>query len=174
VDAPGPGRRAHDQHGGPAPPHGLGARERHGGRRGQRAKKIHDETGRTSFSITGDAGQAAYPKTENWQKTLGGYTTWGSGNVRIEGNTAIMEVTVHAEDRYNFNRGQSDIATKTPDDENGRFAELGWAKSFDVSGTITRTVTWELGSSAPPVVSDGDVDRDPAGEDRADGAGSSR
>jgi hypothetical protein len=85
-----------------------------------------------------------------------------------------MEVTVHAEDRYNFNRGDEDIATKAPDDENGRFAELGWAKSFDVNGSVTRTVTWELGSDKPPVVSGGETDRNPAGEDRVDGAGSAR
>ena len=139
------------------------------------AEQIHGETGRTSFSVTGDAVQASpYPAEENWQKTLGGHTTWGSGNVRIEGNTATMEVTVHAEDRYNFNRGDEDIATKAPDDENGRFAELGWAKSFDVNGSVTRTVTWELGSDKPPVVSGGETDRNPAGEDRVDGAGSAR
>jgi hypothetical protein len=141
----------------------------------QWAEQIHRETGRTSFSMTGDAAQASpYPAEENWQKALGGHTIWGSGNVRVEGNTATMDVTVHAEDRYNFNRGANDIATGTPDEENGRFAELGWARSFDVSGSVTRTVTWELGSDAPPVVSGGNVDRNPAGEDRADGAGSGR
>lgn len=139
------------------------------------AEQLHNQTGSTAFSITGDATQAKpYPDTENWQKALGGHTIWGSGNVRIDGNTATMEVTVHAEDRYNFNRGESDIATGTPDEENGRFAELGWAKSFDVSGSVTRTVTWELGSGQPPVVEGGDVDRNPTGEDRADERGSGR
>jgi hypothetical protein len=139
------------------------------------ADELHKQTGSTSFSITGDAAKAEYPVTENWRKALGGHTIWGSGDVRIDGNTATMEVTVHAEDRYNFDRGKSDIDSGTPDSVNGRFAELGWAKSFDVSGTLTRTVTWELGSGQPPVIEGGgDVDRDPAGEDRADGSRSGR
>ncbi len=69
--------------------------------------------------------------------------------------------------RYGERGGESD-------DENGRFAELGWTKSFDGSGSITRTVTWELGSDLPAVVETGDVGRTSAGEDRIDGRGSSR
>jgi hypothetical protein len=136
---------------------------------------LHRETGQTEFSFSGDAVQPrSYPATENWQKVLGGHAIWGSGDVRIEGNTITMEVTIHAEGRYNFNRGEEDIATGTPDEENGRFAELGWAKSFDVSGSVTRTVTWELGSDLPPVAEGGNVDREPAGEDRIDGRDCSR
>lgn len=143
----------------------------------QAAERIHEKTGRTEFSISGDATSSSphYPETENWQKTLGGHTVWGSGDVRIEGNQATMTVTVHAEDRYNFNRGAADIATGTPDSVNGRFTELGWSKPFNVNGSLTRTITWELGSSAPPeVIEPGDVERNPAGEDRADGRESSR
>jgi hypothetical protein len=138
----------------------------------QWAERIHGESGRTSFSMTGDAStvpDSLYPDTENWQKTLGGYTVWGSGDVTIDGNRATMTVTVHAEDRYNFDRGKADVATGVADAENGRFAELGWAKSFDTSGAVTRTISWELGSSAPPeVVDEGDVDRNPGREDRVD------
>jgi uncharacterized protein YukE len=141
----------------------------------QWAEQLHRETGQTSFSVSGDAVQPRYyPGTENWQKTLGGHTIWGSGDVRIQGNTVTMEVTIHAEDRYNFNRGEEDIATGVPDEANGRFAELGWAKSFDVSGSLTRTVTWELGSDQPPIMEGGAVDREPGGEDRIDGRGSSQ
>ncbi|WP_149203304.1 hypothetical protein [Actinotalea subterranea] len=64
----------------------------------------------------------------------------------VEGTTVTMTVTVHAEDHYSFNRGQADIASGAPDDANGRFTEVGWAKPFPTSGGLTRTITWQVGS----------------------------
>jgi hypothetical protein len=108
------------------------------------------KSGNGSFPVTGAAHPAgSYPATENWQKAIGGYQQWSSANVKVEGNKVTMEITVHAEDRYNFNRGASDIATGAPDNANGRFTELGWAKSFDTHGEVKKTVTWTLGSPPP-------------------------
>jgi len=105
--------------------------------------------GATSFSVTGPAhASSQYPTTENWQKTLGAYQQWSSADVSVKGNQVTMTIKVHAEDHYNFNRGQSDIASGAPDNANGRFTELGWAKPFDTHGEITRTITWTLGQ--PP------------------------
>lgn len=102
--------------------------------------------GNSSFSFTGQPSTTShYPATENWQKAIGGHQQWSSGNVIVYGGTATMTVTVHADDHYNFNRGQADIASNVPDEENGRFAEIGWAKPFDSSGSVTRTVTWTVG-----------------------------
>lgn len=103
--------------------------------------------GNTQFAMSGDATTApSYPATENWQKTIGGYQQWSSANVTLDGGTVTMTVTVHAEDYYNFNRGQADIASGAPDDANGRFTEIGWAKPFPTSGELTRTITWPVGS----------------------------
>ncbi|HML50121.1 MAG TPA: hypothetical protein PKD84_01755 [Propionicimonas sp.] len=108
--------------------------------------------GNQSFSMTGPAsGSQHYPVTENWQKTIGGYQQWSSAEVTTSGNTATMTITVHAEDYYNFNKGQADIASGTPDNVNGRFCEIGWAKPFPTSGEVTRVVTWELGSNNPTI-----------------------
>lgn len=133
--------------------------------------------GHTNFSITGDTRTVGsndpalpYPKTEDWQKTIGAYQQWSHGNVRVEGNRVFMDVTVEAQDRYNFNKGAADIATGQPDNANGRFAELGWAKPFDTHGSITKTISWELGQ--PPqsgTMTDVSIpQRDPGGEDRID------
>lgn len=109
--------------------------------------------GNGSFQVTGPARVSAnYPSTENWQKTIGGYQQWSSANVTVNGNQVTMSVTVHAEDHYNFNRGQSDIASGASDNDNGRFTELGWARPFDTHGQVTRTITWTLGS--PPSAAD--------------------
>jgi uncharacterized protein YukE len=134
--------------------------------------------GNTHFSLTGGAHPAtAYPQTENWQKTIGGYQQWSSADVTVENGRVTMQVTVHAEDYYNFNPDQKDIASGAGDNENGRFTEIGWAKPFPSSGDVTRTVTWPVGSPPPTVdVGPGDVERTPGlgREDRADERGSSR
>lgn len=107
------------------------------------AMRLHKESGQSQFRMTGGV-SGADSETENWQKTLGSFATWGSADVRIEGGRATMEITIHAEDRYNFNEGESDIATGKPDNENGRFETLGWARSFRAHGALTRTVTWDV------------------------------
>ncbi|MDO5736590.1 MAG: hypothetical protein Q4P15_08970 [Propionibacteriaceae bacterium] len=109
--------------------------------------------GRTEFQVSGPAhGTQFQPETENWQKTIGAYQQWSSANVTVENGMVTMEITVHAEDRWNFNRGAFDVETGYPDDANGRFQEVGWAQSFDTSGETTRTITWPQGS--PPSAGD--------------------
>lgn len=51
------------------------------------------------------------------------------------------------EDKYNFNRGQVDIATGLPDNENGAFEVLGWAKSFMSKGETTFEFSWRKGET---------------------------
>lgn len=127
--------------------------------------------GNRSFSMTGDAGlNSTYPTTENWAKTIGGHQLWSSADVQVDGSKVTMKVTVNAEDHYNFNRSQQDIATGAPDDDNGRFIELGWAKPFDSHGEITRTISWDLGDAAPGA-GVGDTERNPGREDREDDIG---
>ncbi|MEO7447861.1 MAG: WXG100 family type VII secretion target [Humibacillus sp.] len=134
--------------------------------------------GNTSFNMTGDAHPStAYPESENWQKTIGGYQQWSSADVTVADGQVSMQVTVHAEDYYNFNPNQSDIASGAGDNENGRFTEIGWAKPFPSSGEVTRTITWPVGTPPPSIdVGSGDVERTPGlgREDRADERGSSR
>lgn len=111
------------------------------------------DQGSGTFSVSGQAHTAGtYPTTENWQKAIGGYQQWSSANVTVNGDQVSMRVTVHMMDRYNFNRGQADIASGAPDNANGRFTELGWAQPFDTRGQITKTVTWTLGQ--PPSAAD--------------------
>ena len=100
----------------------------------------------TSFEMNSDAGSAGhYPETENWQKAIGAHLIWGYAVVECCGDKFEMSLRMHELDRYNFNRGASDIATGAPDNANGRFAVLGWARSFLTRGTVERIVTWERG-----------------------------
>lgn len=104
-----------------------------------------------SFNITGQAVRTGDPTTENWQKTVGKHWIWGHARVEtcVNGDPKKMSmvITMHEKDRYNFNKGANDIATGAPDSGNGRFATLGWAKSFITNGTVERKVTWTVGQA---------------------------
>lgn len=137
--------------------------------RAQQGAEMLFRDGNRTFSMSGDAtatSSAEYPDTENWQKTIGGHQVWSSANVSVVGDTATMTVTVHGEDYYNFNRGQSDIGSGASDDENGRFTEIGWAKPFESSGSVVRTVTWNIGDASSTTTSEsGSPERNPGRED---------
>ena len=121
-------------------------------------------TDRRQFPITGPAipcGSDAedlpyivdhfpYPSTENWQKTIGAHVIWLSGEVRVyapalaSGPTTFEGAMIlHADDRYNFNPGDNDVATDIPDSENGRFEQIGWAHQFDHFSTLQRHLKWD-------------------------------
>ncbi|MCA2188436.1 hypothetical protein LDL05_25600 [Nonomuraea cavernae] len=107
------------------------------------AVRLYRESGRTDFQMTGGVLHTA-AETENWDKTLGGHVQWGNADVKVSGNQATMTITIHAEERYNFNKGETDAATGAADDDNGRFETLGWARSYRSHGALTRTVTWTI------------------------------
>lgn len=93
--------------------------------------------------------EGPYPVTQNWRKTIGGHTNYTTTKVEVSGDTVTATVTVYARDRWNFDSGKSDPDSGTPDAVNGRFEELGWAKSFDTSGSMTKTYTWKVGEQPP-------------------------
>jgi len=100
----------------------------------------------------GNSDKFPYPATENWQKAIGGHQIWMSATVTVKpgekpGDPAqfSMRETLHAEDRYNFNPGAADIATGTPDSENGRFERTGLAHQYMNYATLERDVSWMQG-----------------------------
>lgn len=110
------------------------------------------------FSVTG--GQIScgsdslfpYPATENWQKAIGGHIIWLSGTVDVldqKGEIWFeLHMTLHAEDRYNFNPGQNDIATGIPDSDNGIFEITGLGNQFDQTAELRRIIKWKYGTLA--------------------------
>ncbi|WP_437722424.1 eCIS core domain-containing protein [Sorangium sp. So ce861] len=50
-----------------------------------------------------------------------------------------VEMTIHAEDMYNFNPGAADIATGAPDSANGRFEITGLGHEYLNRGTFTHS-----------------------------------
>ncbi|TDC99287.1 hypothetical protein E1292_32415 [Nonomuraea deserti] len=105
----------------------------------ENAERLYRESGRQNFQMTGEPTQIKETETKNWEFALGRHSIWGSADVRVDGNQATMDITVHAYDRYNFNREDKWI-----NQDNGRFETLGWARSYDTHGGLKRTVTWTL------------------------------
>ena len=69
-----------------------------------------------------------------------------------------IDMTIHAEDRYNFNPGAADIASGTPDAANGRFEVTGLGQEYMNRGTYAQPFEFDAtmepasspGSSASP------------------------
>jgi len=105
-----------------------------------------------------------YPATENWQKAIGSHFIWLSGSVTIGSNAGQPSfagvMTLHAEDRYNFNPGAKDIATGIPDSANGVFEVTGLAQQYMNYATLQRTLRWIGSTAASPEVIRIDATRD--------------
>jgi hypothetical protein len=125
---------------------------------------------RTKFSVTsgvfhvgGSGGIAPYPATSNWQKAIGAHELWVSANVTAsctEGKIYFdADMTIHMEDRYNFNPGAADVATGIPDADNGRFEITGLAKQYTNYGTVTRHIRWADGSPTSSKATGAPTDR---------------
>lgn len=91
-----------------------------------------------------------YPATENWQKTIGAHTIWLSGDVTVNTNPIPgslpefkMCLVLHAEDQYNFNPDQNDIATGVPDSANGKFVVVGFAHGYHHTAKLVRNFSWK-------------------------------
>jgi hypothetical protein len=128
-----------------------------------------------AFEITGDAIPCGssdpdladlfpYPATENWQKAIGSHVIWLSGHAIAEGSgarrTYVLSMTLHAEDRYNFNPGAQDINTGIPDSANGVFEVTGLARQYMNYATLTRMIRWSGVTASPPAVSRVEARRD--------------
>jgi hypothetical protein len=99
-----------------------------------------------------------YPKTENWQKAIGGHSVWLSSSVTVtpgQPSSYKLNFTLHAEDRYNFNPGQSDITSGTPDAENGKLVVVGLANEYMQYSTLEREVTWKQGDLKNATITNG-------------------
>jgi len=101
---------------------------------------MDNAAGLASFKFTSDLKSLPYyPSTWNWQKTLGGFSSWIYGDYTKSGKS--IKINIKVKDMYNFNKDQQDIETGSPDNDNGRFAVLGWAKEFITYGTFSYSGT---------------------------------
>ena len=86
-----------------------------------------------------------YPDTENWQKAIGAHWIWLSAIVAIKRGSPrsfVATMTLHAEDLYNFNPGDEDLATGIPDALNGSLEESCLGREYMSVSTLIRVVRW--------------------------------
>lgn len=125
------------------------------------ALELHDMLGVGDFSmqasgigVGGTNGRYPYPGTENWQKAIGAHVIWLEAHVQVtkasDKRTFVVDMTLHAEDRYNFNPGAADIATGTPDAENGRFEVTGLGHEFMNTSTLRRHIVFDAPTGPVP------------------------
>ena len=117
-----------------------------------------------TFQMNGGAPSRGvpYPDTEDWQKAIGGHSVWTNSEITLTRQAdgtikATAEITIEAEDRYNFNPGQADIATGAADSERGVLEETGLAKQFTQTGSHEVEVTWTIGTPAVAPAGSDDV-----------------
>ena len=100
-------------------------------------------------------GGPPYPETEDWQKAIGGHSVWSNSEITLtrqpDGTIlATAEITLEAEDRYNFNPGQHDIETDAPDAVRGVLEECGLAHQFTQTGSTEFETSWTIGTPTTP------------------------
>jgi hypothetical protein len=110
----------------------------------------------SQIGVGGKNANFPYPQTENWQKAIGAHSVWMSADITVKPDANgkpnfSAKMTLHAEDRFNFNPGMKDIATGTPDAVNGRFETVGLAKQYMNYATLQRDVKWDQGNGEQAV-----------------------
>jgi hypothetical protein len=86
-----------------------------------------------------------YPHTENWQKAIGAHWIWLSAVVAVNRGSPrsfVATMTLHAEDLYNFNPGDEDLATGLPDALNGSLEESCLGREYMNVSTLIRLLRW--------------------------------
>jgi hypothetical protein len=121
-----------------------------------KGKEITFKITGSQIGVSGKNANFPYPKTENWQKAIGAHQVWMSADITVKPNANgkpdfSAKMTLHAEDRFNFNPGMTDIATGTPDAVNGRFETVGLAKQYMNYATLQRDVKWSQGNGEQSV-----------------------
>ena len=139
-------------------------------------KPHHFDMNTGVIPVGGDA-RFPYPATENWQKAIGGHNIWIDATVDVtvsgEGEEQVrtfeIAYTINAEDMYNFNPGQADMATGVPDSDNGRFEITGLGNEYLNTSKVERQLVfvqpldhWEFEESE-------ELDSTGGGGDRAPG-----
>ncbi len=94
----------------------------------------------------GPGGISETPASVNWRRTLGVHKFWVSASVSASAKDGHIvysaDLTVHVEDRYNFNPGGVDQTSKKRDEENGAFEQIKWAHQYMNYANIARGITW--------------------------------
>ena len=107
------------------------------------------------YQITSSSASTGYNnKNEswNWYYAVGGYSAWGKGKANVNCGEMTLKFEYKFFDRYNWDKGKSVtiLGVTVTDSFMAEFHRQGFAKEFDMRGTLKRTVKWKKGE-APKV-----------------------
>ena len=95
---------------------------------------------------TSDARLVPGPQRTNWTRAIGAHVIWVSADVTVMATaTQILyeaNLTMHVEDRFNFNPGSKDDKSGKADSDNGRLELSGLAKQYMTYATWHRKLKW--------------------------------
>ncbi|ASN79639.1 DUF4157 domain-containing protein [Deinococcus ficus] len=106
-------------------------------------------SGSTATIYVGRGARYPEPATENWQKAIGKHQAWADVSYNFiykKSGPTLINTSIHIKmkDMYNFNPGDADIATSTPDDVNGRFELTGLGKEYINYGSVKKNVAFTI------------------------------
>jgi peptidoglycan hydrolase-like protein with peptidoglycan-binding domain len=106
-------------------------------------------------SLTAESSYNYKGESTNWYFAVGGYSTWGKGTANVLARPAGKEYEMRFEyrfyDRYNWDKGKSVTIgpVEITDKFMGEFHRQGYAREYDMVGSITRTFRWKHGDIIP-------------------------
>lgn len=108
-------------------------------------KELHGDEGSFEFYSTKTRAVSSDAAGE-YQAVLGGHQIWSSGTVSYDQDACLLQVdiTIKAEDFYDFNVWDGSYGDMFVNLIPGAFASLGWAIPFITTGQISRTETIDL------------------------------
>jgi hypothetical protein len=105
-------------------------------------------------------GYAEKSESWNWFFATGGYTLWGKGIAKVTSGKDDFFYELDFEykfyDRYNWDGGKQVTILKIviTDEFMGRFHREGYAKEFNMYGSMKRNIKWAGKTFAKPVITD--------------------
>ena len=108
-------------------------------------KALHGDEGSFEFYSIETRGVGSDAGGE-YQAVLGGHQIWSSGTVSYDKSACVLQVdiTIKAEDFYDFNVWDGSNSDMFVNLIPGSFAALGWATPYITTGQISRTETIDL------------------------------
>lgn len=103
-------------------------------------------------SVVGEGGYNTKDENWNWYYAIGGYTSWGKGEVNVSngatGREYILDFEYKFYDRYNWDKGKSVtlFGIRITDEFMAEFHRQGLAQELDCIGSVTRRLSWKHGA----------------------------
>jgi hypothetical protein len=111
-------------------------------------------------SKSATVGYAEQKESWNWYFATGGYSIWGKGVAKVTAVAGVAQYELDFEykffDRYNWDGGKSVeiMGVEITDEFMGRFHREGYAKEYNLVGSMKRNLKWSASNFASVTITD--------------------